>query len=359
MKMCQAMVQEGHEPLLLVPRINDTLSNNEINLWKHYGITEKFKIYWLSQSKKLKGYDYIIRSVLKARSIKVELIYTRNIISAFFSACLGMPVIYEAHNLPMGKTEPFYFILLMKFKELRAFVVKSAALHELYLQKYKAFLEKKITIVAHDAVDLERFENNITAVEARKRLGFDPTCFTVGYSGHLYAGRGIELILELAKLFPEVQFLILGGYPEDVRYYRSCSEISGQKNVRFLGFVSNADLPLYLFACEVLLMPYQKKVSVGGGGNTAGFMSPLKMFEYMACERCIISSDLPVLREVLNDSNAILCDPDNNKAWEEALLSAIPNNNLRESLRKKARIDVNQFTWKNRVNKVLSSISHS
>ena len=41
----------------------------------------------------------------------------------------------------------------------------------------------------------------------------------------------------------------------------------------------------------------------------------MKMFEYMAAGRAILSSDLPVLREVLNEENAILLPPDEPAAW--------------------------------------------
>ncbi len=49
-------------------------------------------------------------------------------------------------------------------------------------------------------------------------------------------------------------------------------------------------------------------------------MSPLKLFEYMAHGLPIVSSDLPALREVLeNESNALLCDPDDIVAWVSAI----------------------------------------
>ena len=50
---------------------------------------------------------------------------------------------------------------------------------------------------------------------------------------------------------------------------------------------------------------------VGGGTNLADWISPLKMFEYMAQGKAIVASDLPMLREVLrNGENALLCDSD-------------------------------------------------
>ncbi|MCP4937118.1 MAG: glycosyltransferase family 4 protein [bacterium] len=55
---------------------------------------------------------------------------------------------------------------------------------------------------------------------------------------------------------------------------------------------------------------------------TPVIMSPLKMFEYLAMGRLLISSDLPVLREVLNEDVAMLCQPENLWQWQAAILKA-------------------------------------
>ena len=64
-------------------------------------------------------------------------------------------------------------------------------------------------------------------------------------------------------------------------------------------------------------MPYSRR-TVAHGGITTDWMSPLKMFEYMAAARPIVASDLPALREVLNENNALLIPPDNATALAAA-----------------------------------------
>ena len=57
-------------------------------------------------------------------------------------------------------------------------------------------------------------------------------------------------------------------------------------------------------------------VRIAGGGETAAWMSPLKVFGYMAAAKPILCSDLPVLREVIEDGrNGILVPPDDPAAW--------------------------------------------
>ena len=61
-------------------------------------------------------------------------------------------------------------------------------------------------------------------------------------------------------------------------------------------------------------------------------MSPGKIFEYMAARRLIVSSDLPVIAEVLNEGNAVLCGPEEIDAWERALSRASQDADWRERL---------------------------
>jgi len=138
---------------------------------------------------------------------------------------------------------------------------------------------------------------------------------------------------------------------------RKC-QVQEQKltNVQFIGFVPNAELPLYQAACDVLLMPYQHQVAVSSGGDIAEFCSPLKMFEYMATGRMIISSDLPVLREVLNERNAAFCAPEDEVAWQAALERAVSDPSWRLGLGQQARQDVEQYSWPRRVQRVVGDL---
>ncbi len=117
----------------------------------------------------------------------------------------------------------------------------------------------------------------------------------------------------MAECLPEVTFLLVGGDPEDVG--RLQAQAKGLKNVILTGFIPNVDLPLYQAACDVLLMPYQRQVAASSGGDIARYLSPMKLFEYLACGRAILCSDLPVLHEVLNPENAVLLPPDDTQAW--------------------------------------------
>ena len=66
---------------------------------------------------------------------------------------------------------------------------------------------------------------------------------TVATTGHLYAGRGAELFLQLAPQMPEVHFLWVGGRSNDVTRWREKTAALGIQNVTFAGFIANSILP--------------------------------------------------------------------------------------------------------------------
>jgi glycosyltransferase involved in cell wall biosynthesis len=101
-------------------------------------------------------------------------------------------------------------------------------------------------------------------------------------------------------------------------------------------------------------MPYEKVISGSSGGNSTTYASPMKMFEYMASKRVIISSDLPVIQEVLNSSNAVLCPPDDIDAWSRAFEYLIKDEERRSVLAQQAWRDIQQYTWLERARNALA-----
>ena len=128
------------------------------------------------------------------------------------------------------------------------------------------------------------------------------------------------------------------------------------RNFLLTGFVPNADLPLFQAACDVLLIPYENKVSASSGGDISRYLSPMKLFEYLACERPIIASNLPVLREVLNPENSILVSEPETTAWRQAILSVLENPGMASRLASHAREDAGAHTWTERARGILEGV---
>ena len=89
-------------------------------------------------------------------------------------------------------------------------------------------------------------------------------------------------------------------------------KINKSKNLIYMGYFRNKDARKLMSCMDALLMPYQNKVSIGKTkSDTSKWMSPMKMFEYLASGVPVFSSNLPVLQEILIDNvNVFLVSPE-------------------------------------------------
>ncbi|MQC26803.1 MAG: glycosyltransferase [Chloroflexi bacterium] len=351
MKMAQAIVRLGHDLRVYAPGTASQLSWPQ--LAEHYGLSEKFEIQWLPSLNFLRRYDYAWRAIRAASAWGADVIYTRLPQAAALGARRGIPTIFEVHDLPSGRLGPRLLQQFLRGPGARRLVVITQALADALAARFPLPENAGFVLIAPDAVDIERYAELPKAEGARKELGLAQQ-FTVGYSGHLYPGRGIELILDVAQQLPEVQFLLIGGNPDDVA--RVQNQAAGLANLHLTGFVTNASLPRYQAACDVLLMPYQEQVAASSGGNIAGFLSPMKMFEYLASGRPVLTSDLPVLREVLNNENALILPMADAPAWARAIQELQGNSKKRDALSRAARQTAARHTWTARAERILSGV---
>jgi glycosyltransferase involved in cell wall biosynthesis len=126
------------------------------------------------------------------------------------------------------------------------------------------------------------------------------------------------------------------------------------------GFVKHERIALYQAAADVLLMPYSRTIQASSGQDIAGVINPMKMFEYMASGRAIVSADLPSIREVLNDGNAVFVEAGSwelvIEKWQAAIESLLADEARRHELGARARRDVENLTWRKRGENILRVI---
>jgi glycosyltransferase involved in cell wall biosynthesis len=353
MKVCQAFVDLGHEIHLWLPGPEPKMV--WVELKELYGIRDSFPISWLASFEVFRRYDFSLRAVLKARAWDPSLFYIWPLQAAAIASSLGLPVVLEVHDRPQGRLGPILFRMFLEGRGATRVLPITEAMREWLSDAYQVDLEPPFALVAPMGVDLAQYHNLPDAENAREELGLNKG-FTAGYAGHLYAGRGIDMLMDLAWRNPDVCFLWAGGEPEAVEFWRSRLQKAGLQNVKLLGFVPNERLPLVQAACDVLLMPYERKISVSSGGDTAQFASPMKQFEYLASGRAIIASDLPVFREVLNEGNAVLLPPNDVAAWDQALNQLMADDSRRNSLAERAHRDAAQYDWRDRARRLLDGL---
>ena len=283
-------------------------------------------------------------------------VLSRNLYYSFFHAVVfRKPLVFETHQVECG-----FRNFLQRCTMTRSWVetiVISTKLKEILTKEHG--VEPYTTIVLPDAapdglkpVKKSKKHERLYEMTKLQRRNWNSVC---GYFGQLYEGRGIEIIESMARQRPNTLFLVYGGETKEVC---RCREDNHQlPNIFFGGQVSHPKAQELMRCVDFLLMPYQSKVSIGVKGHDTGrWMSPMKMFEYMASGVPIISSDLPVLREVLVDGkNAILVSPSNQLEWCGALDRLSSDVSLANSIGNRAHLDYRErYTWGVRARAILS-----
>lgn len=342
MKMCEAFSHK-FEGVTLYAYSN---KKNISGVHDFYGVKNNFSIivYPLKKNRLTRVLNSLFTLLynLKKKN-KDTVIYSREIFSAFFSSIIGFKNIYELHNIPVPRSS-FLVNYIIKAKTNLFFITISNSLKN----KIKELYQSKSPIYAfHDGATLT--SNSFSSPPNF----YDRSSFNIGYVGHLYQGRGIELIIDLAKQLPQFSFQIIGGEKKDIEKLKKHST----NNIFYHGFVSPSDTPKYRYFSDILLMPYMKGLGNEGSlADTSSWMSPMKLFEYMSSAKPIISTDLPVLREVLNNENSILV-PYEVQSWKDAILKIYNDKSFGAYIGQNAYNDlVSNYTWESRAEGITNLI---
>jgi glycosyltransferase involved in cell wall biosynthesis len=351
-KAAHALAELGHEVTLLVP--GDVPAAWD-DLRSHYGLKRSFEVRWLSENLAFRRYDYAVKAVREAKKLKPDLVYTWVLQAAVLSLYEKIPTVLEIHDRVLGRLGPWLFRKFWQARTPHQLLTNTEALRQTLIAEFDLQPCPGDIIVAPNGVELERYQGLPDSKTARKNLGL-PEGFTAGYTGHFYAGRGMDLMVALAKSMPDIRFLWVGGRAPDVTLWRDRLEEQGVTNINLTGFVDNAVLPQYQAAADVLLMPYATRIAGSGGGDSAAIASPMKMFEYMAAGRPILTSDLPVIHEVLDEGMAVFCPPENPSSWEQSLRALQGDPDRQRRLAEASRAAVRQYTWQVRAEKALTGL---
>lgn len=351
MQVTQALMQLDYDLRMFAPAEAAPVSKE--TLAAHYGLRRVPDLELLPSKKRLKRFDFILHAQRAARNFRADLIYTWLPQSAALGLWSGYPVVLEMHADTAGRMGAWWLSRFWKARGRRLMTVTTSTLRNALERSTGLRFPDEAVTIAPNGVELERYRGLPSPAEARRLLNL-PEGLTVGFTGHIYPGRGADLLFELAKRLPRVRFLWVGGTPELVELWRGRLHEAALTNVAMTGFVPHERIPLYQAAADVLLMPYSRSIEASSGQDIAEVINPMKMFEYMAAGRAIISADLPSIREVLNEGNAVLCEAREAgveaweagiEKWKAAVESLLADEARRSALGGRARKDVEEFTW--------------
>ena len=146
----------------------------------------------------------------------------------------------------------------------------------------------------------------------------------------------------------------VGGIQEEVKEFRGRHQA---ENIVMAGQKPHNEIPLYLAAADVLVLPNSAKAVNPRYQVYATYdTSPLKLFEYMASRRPIVASGLPSIKEILNESNAVLFEPDNSDSLVRGIEQVFENQEASHARADQAQQDVAQYSLRNSARAILNFI---
>lgn len=356
MKMCSEFAKTGLETELFVPSKDN--NENKQDPFEFYSLDRNFKINrvksfdLLGKTERFGGifywidiFSFLLNVRLKVKLDNNDVLYTRDFLTALFFSNKNF-ICLELHAIPKSK-----LLFGLAIKKVRRFIVLTNKIKDVLIN---LGVSNENILVSPSGVDLEEYNASANDIEIK---GIEANDFVFGYIGTLKTmgmEKGVKLGLESLKFLPDdYKFLIVGGGGDDLLYYKNMSDdLDVSNRTIFIGEVPHSVTYSYSKKCDVLIVPFPENE------HYSFFMSPLKIFEYMASKKPIIATNLPSIREILTDGeNAILTHPDDPQALANAIINLRENPDLGIKIVENAFNVVSQkYTWRKRAENIIKFI---
>ncbi len=270
---------------------------------------------------------------------KNSMIITRSLFSSFFLSIFKKYHFLELHNQINGFSKIiFLYFGFLKSKYIQKVIFITKSLEKHYKYKFSK------SIVLPDAAEQKDF---LRPKKIKRKIK------KILYIGSFYKGRGINIILNVAKKLTKYNFELIGNRDDIIK-----KDFKKFKNIKITNFIKYKFVSKKISQADLLLMPYSPNFvginSKNLSSETSKFMSPLKMFEYLASGVPILSTEIKVLKEILiHKYNCIMIKKYNSHEWIKAIVNFEKNFILRKKISKNGLSTAKKYSWKNRVIKIL------
>lgn len=326
-KTCEAFANQGFSVELIVPLRQVFVVENP---FQYYGVKDNFKIkkLWCLDLARFGYLGFWFQMITFAWGLfwyvlfKKGVFYTRDEFLAFCFKLMGKKVFWESHT---GQKNLFVKFLIWFNVPV---VVISLGLKNLYIKL--GMSEKKI-LVAPDAVDIEKFNQLADEYDSKTKimqeLGLSKNEKLVVYAGTRQGYKGTDTLEKAGKLIENIKIIIISDKP-------------------------HVEIPKYLKAADILVLPNSGKTDV-----SRLYTSPMKLFEYMASGTPVAASNLPSIREVLDESEAYFFEADNPVSLAQVVKRVFAEYDKALDKAQKAREKVKNYTWQKRSMTILKFIN--
>jgi glycosyltransferase involved in cell wall biosynthesis len=358
MNMCASFAELGWEVTLLVPHRKTPITADP---FEFYNVPPSFKIarifaldiawrgpisYWLDTL------AFSLGAAWYALWRNPAFIYSRDSFPlAIVSFLRPWGLVFEVHTGRRGYS-------LSRVFRIAKIVTITRGLRDLYVERFG--IDARKILVEPTGVDLRRFDETPDKSALRRERGIPVDAFVVGFAGKLTTmgeGKGVEDLLRAFAQFRErearAHLLIVGANRDEVPGLERAASLYGvpPRALQLVEHVENARVATYLQAADILVMNYPDLE------HYAHYMSPFKLFEYMASGVPFVTTDLPSVREVVDENLTTFVAPGDTHALAETLVTVARDREVAHLRALRARLAVAQYTWPKRAERIAAFVT--
>ena len=165
------------------------------------------------------------------------------------------------------------------------------------------------------------------------------------FVGRLVEKKGVKYLIDafqqLNSRYPDLELIIVGHGPEKESLQEYAHTLGISQNVQFTGGLPQEEIPAYLQQSSVAVFPFIQAVD----GDQEGF--GLVLVESMGCGCATLTTDLPAVRDIINDRvTGLFIEEKNSNEIATRVSELLENDVLREKLSENGRnYVVSNFDW--------------
>lgn len=247
---------------------------------------------------------------------------------------LNLPLVLEVDSPEVYEFRKFntrYWRLPFLLETIEAYNIRQAGACITVSRKIAEFYQKRNVVncpmhVVSNGADLSKFNPEISGADIRAQYGL-ADAIVIGFIGSFHFWHGIENLITLIRTAlaqeARVKFLLVGdGGPMKPQVQKFVAENGLQNRVILTGHIKHDEVGRYIAAMDIVLAPYPPLEFF--------YYSPVKIFEYMACGKPVLSSRLGQIAEIIQDGeNGFISEPGDNGDYARKLARLIQDEGLR------------------------------
>ncbi|MFA5129313.1 MAG: glycosyltransferase [Patescibacteria group bacterium] len=352
MAVCSAFADLGHEVKLFVPNRRPVKAEDPFAYYhkpktfefERVSCIDAVRFVWLGPiGQWIQTLSFVSTLRLWLAEWKPDVVYSREPFLFLFGRFLGMNV-WEEHRVHHS------FFARRAMRSMDAIVALTQAAKK---QLVQYGMKENQILVEPDAVDPSLFANMPDRASARTTLGISDQEHLALYTGKFLTmgmSKGLDIATQAVRSLRSkgvpLRLLAVGGTPEELSKHAG---MAGE-GIEFRGHVPQSDLKMFYAAADMLLMPFPYTE------HYAFYMSPLKLFEYLISGVPMIVTDLPSVREIVDEHTSFIATPGDALSLEEQMMTCIQHPEEAKQKAEAARDLSKKYIWEARTRRIAAWI---